>query len=76
MYLLLPDEKQDAVAEQDVAEQKDAEQDVFEYDPSTQPSPHAGEDVPAYATGIGAEAVRGTLEQNALFEILKSVILP
>ena len=55
---------------------KDAEQDVFEYDPSTQPSPHAGEDVPAYATGIGAEAVRGTLEQNALFEILKSVILP
>ena len=55
---------------------KDAEEDVFDYDPSTQPSPHAGEDVPAYAIGIGAEAVRGTLEQNALFEILESVILP
>ena len=55
---------------------KDAEKDVFDNDPNTQPSPHAGEDVPAYAIGIGAGSISGTLEQNRLFDIIRSAILP
>ena len=31
---------------------------------------HAGEDVPVYAIGPGAELVRGTIEQNELFHIM------
>ena len=32
---------------------------------------HAGEDVAAYATGINAELVRGTMEQNELFFVME-----
>ncbi|WP_233353080.1 alkaline phosphatase [Henriciella mobilis] len=31
---------------------------------------HAGEDVPVYARGPGAELVRGTIEQNEIFHIM------
>ena len=31
---------------------------------------HAGEDVPVYASGPGAELVRGTIEQNEIFHIM------
>ena len=37
-------------------------------------SAHAGEDVPAYAIGNGAEMVKGTMEQNLLFDVMKSVL--
>lgn len=43
-------------------------------DPSQALSAHAGEDVPAYAIGLGADQVRGTMEQHRLFEVLKSVL--
>ena len=36
---------------------------------------HGGEDVAAYATGPGAEAVRGVMEQNALHGVLRSALL-
>ena len=32
---------------------------------------HAGEDVPAYASGVNSEQVRGTMEQNELFEVMR-----
>ena len=32
---------------------------------------HAGEDVAAYATGKNAKDVRGTMEQNELFEVMR-----
>ncbi len=32
---------------------------------------HSGEDVPVYAQGPGAEAVRGVMEQNELFHVMK-----
>jgi len=35
---------------------------------------HAGEDVAAYATGPGAQAVRGVMEQNKLFDVMRSVL--
>ena len=35
---------------------------------------HAGEDVPAYATGPGAERLRGVLEQNALHGVLRAAL--
>jgi len=35
---------------------------------------HAGEDVAAYATGKNADAVRGTMEQNELFQVLKGAL--
>ncbi|MFA7541056.1 MAG: alkaline phosphatase, partial [Lysobacterales bacterium] len=31
---------------------------------------HGGEDVPVYATGPGADQVRGVIEQNLLFRLL------
>ena len=31
---------------------------------------HAGEDVPVYASGPGAELVRGTIEQNEIFHVM------
>lgn len=36
---------------------------------------HGGEDVAAYATGPGAEAVRGVMEQNRLYFALRDVLL-
>ena len=41
--------------------------------PATIPMPaetHAGEDVAAYARGVGAHLVRGVMEQNRLFDAL------
>ncbi len=35
---------------------------------------HAGEDVAAYAIGVGAEKLRGVIEQNLLYELLKPVL--
>ena len=35
---------------------------------------HAGEDVPAYATGPGAERLRGVLEQSALHGVLRGAL--
>lgn len=32
---------------------------------------HAGEDVPVYARGPGAEAVHGTIDQNEIFDIMR-----
>jgi alkaline phosphatase len=37
---------------------------------------HAGEDVAAYADGPGAEAVRGVMEQNRLFDVMRDVLFP
>ncbi len=35
---------------------------------------HAGEDVAAFATGPGAHGVRGVMEQNALFDVMRRVL--
>ena len=35
---------------------------------------HAGEDVAAYATGKNAQAVRGVIEQNELFAIMREAL--
>ena len=35
---------------------------------------HAGEDVAAYATGPGSRAVRGVMEQNQLFDVMRAVL--
>lgn len=35
---------------------------------------HAGEDVAAYAIGVGAEKLHGVIEQNALYSLLKPVL--
>lgn len=35
---------------------------------------HGGEDVAAYATGPGSEAVHGVMEQNRLFHVMKQVL--
>jgi len=37
---------------------------------------HAGEDVPVYASGPGAQWVHGTLEQNVLYWIMRSALGP
>ena len=44
------------------------------FNTNQQPAPHAGEDVPAYATGLGSQSVRSTLEQNDLFNIIGAAI--
>jgi alkaline phosphatase len=49
--------------------------DELDYDPSQQLPPHAGEDVPAYAVGLGSSSIRGTMEQNLLFDVIRLVIL-
>jgi alkaline phosphatase len=33
---------------------------------------HAGEDVALYATGPGAEKARGVIEQNVIYDIIRS----
>ena len=35
---------------------------------------HGGEDVPAYALGVGAEKVRGVMEQNKLYDVMADVL--
>ena len=35
---------------------------------------HAGEDVAAYAIGPGSDTVRGVMEQNKLFDVMRSVL--
>ena len=35
---------------------------------------HAGEDVAAYATGPGSRSVRGVMEQNKLFDVMRAVL--
>lgn len=35
---------------------------------------HAGEDVPAYATGPGAHRVRGVMDQNELFDVMHAAL--
>jgi len=35
---------------------------------------HAGEDVAAYATGPGSQAIKGVLEQNRLFDVMSAVL--
>ncbi|HEX7036378.1 MAG TPA: alkaline phosphatase [Pseudomonadales bacterium] len=37
---------------------------------------HGGEDVPAYALGPNAEAVRGVMEQNRLFDVMQQALMP
>ena len=37
---------------------------------------HGGEDVPAYAIGPGSEWVRGVMEQNQLFYVMRRVLMP
>jgi len=36
---------------------------------------HAGEDVAAYATGLNSELVRGTMEQNELFYVMRKALI-
>ena len=36
---------------------------------------HAGEDVPAYALGIGAEGVRGVMDPHELYAVMRAVLL-
>ncbi len=36
---------------------------------------HGGEDVPVYATGPGSQWVRGVMEQNVIFHIMKAALL-
>ena len=54
--------------------QNEATLDSLEFDPNAVPSPHAGEDVPAYAIGKGSSAVSGVLEQKELFKVISDVI--
>ena len=54
--------------------QNEATLDSLEFDPNAVPSPHAGEDVPAYAVGKGSSAVSGVLEQKELFKVISDVI--
>ena len=35
---------------------------------------HAGEDVPAYATGPGSEKIRGVMDQNEIYQVLLSAM--
>lgn len=37
---------------------------------------HSGEDVPAYALGVGAEGVRGVMDQHELHAVMRAVLLP
>ena len=53
----------------------ESEEEPLEFDPSSIPSPHAGEDVAVYAIGLGASKVHGTLEQHSLFDIIFEIIL-
>lgn len=48
--------------------------DSLDFDPNAVPSPHAGEDVPAYAVGKGSSAVSGVLEQKELFNVISDAI--
>ena len=36
---------------------------------------HAGEDVAAFATGVGADQVHGVMEQNKLFDVMQAVLI-
>ena len=36
---------------------------------------HAGEDVAAFAVGVNAPQVRSVMEQNALFEVMRTALL-
>ena len=36
---------------------------------------HAGEDVAAYATGLNSELVRGTMEQNELYYVMRKALI-
>jgi len=37
---------------------------------------HGGEDVPAYALGLNADALGGVMEQNLLFNVMRDALLP
>ena len=37
---------------------------------------HGGEDVPAYAQGLNADALGGVIEQNLLFDLMRDALLP
>jgi alkaline phosphatase len=37
---------------------------------------HGGEDVAAYAIGVNAEALRGVMEQNRIFDVLRDGLFP
>jgi alkaline phosphatase len=37
---------------------------------------HGGEDVAAYATGPGAQEVRGVMEQHRLFDVMQQALMP
>ena len=37
---------------------------------------HGGEDVAAFARGPNAEALRGVIEQNLLYNIMRDALLP
>ena len=51
------------------------EKDELAYDPTQQLAPHAGEDVPVYAVGLKSSSIRGTMEQNLLFDVIRSAII-
>jgi alkaline phosphatase len=51
---------------------RNTEEQVF--NPNQQPAPHAGEDVPAYAIGLGSNAIRSTMEQDTLFDVVNAII--
>ena len=35
---------------------------------------HAGEDVPAYAVGVGAQGVRGVMDQHELHGVMRAAL--
>jgi alkaline phosphatase len=41
----------------------------------TQAETHAGEDVAAFAVGQNADAVRGVMEQNRLYNVMYEVLV-
>jgi len=37
---------------------------------------HGGEDVPAYARGPNAEQLRGVMEQNLIYDVMRGALFP
>ena len=55
-------------------EKKGAEQAQEIVNPAADSATHAGEDVPAYATGYQSHLIKGVMEQNLLFDVILSAL--
>ena len=64
--------------EQAATARGELEPDNIEYrQNATVPMPaetHAGDDVPAYAHGVGAEGIRGVMDQNEIYDVLANAL--